>query len=105
MARNWKDVRAEAVADGQLSEERIAEHAKRLRTEQRASRLSEIREGSGMNQVTIATRLGISQSRVSRIEHGDIDHAELATVRAYIAALGGEVEVVVKFGDERMTIA
>ena len=47
-------MRAEAVADGQLSEERIAEHAKRLRTEQRAGRLSEIREGSGMYQVTIA---------------------------------------------------
>jgi predicted XRE-type DNA-binding protein len=104
MARNWKDVRAEARAIGQFDEERIAERHRRLRAEVRAHRLSEIRETSGLNQTDIANRLGVSQSRVSRIERGDIDRAEIATVRAYVGALGGEVEIVAKFGDERFTI-
>ena len=104
MARNWTDVRAEARAIGQFDEARIAEHHRRLRAEARAHRLSEIRETSGLNQTDIANRLGVSHSRVSRIEQGDMDHTEIATVRAYVGALGGEVEIVAKFGDERFTI-
>ena len=104
MARNWRDVRAEAVATGRLDEAGITEHRRRLSAEVRAHRLSEIRETSGLNQTDIANRLGVSQSRVSRIERGDMDRAEIATVRAYVGALGGEVEIVAKFGDERFTI-
>jgi predicted XRE-type DNA-binding protein len=104
MARNWKDVRAEARAIGQFDEGRIAEHHRRLRAEVRAHRLAEIRETSGLNQIDIANRLGVSQSRVSRIERGDLVRAEIATVRASVGALGGEVEIVAKFGDERCTI-
>ena len=104
MARNWRDVRAEAMATGRLDEAGIAKYRRRLSAEVRAHRLSEIRETSGLNQTDIANRLGVSQSRVSRIERGDIDRAEIATVRAYVGALGGEVEIVAKFGDERFTI-
>ena len=104
VARIWKDVRAEARAIGQFDEARIAEHHRRLRAEVRAHRLSEIRETSGLSQTDIANRLGVLQSRVSRIEQGDMDHTEIATVRAYVGVLGGEVEIVAKFGDERFTI-
>jgi hypothetical protein len=41
---------------------------------------------------------------VASIERGDMDHTEIATVRAYVGALGSEVEIVAKFGDERITI-
>jgi predicted transcriptional regulator len=100
----WKDVRAEAIATGRLDERRIAEETSRLLAEVRAHRLADIREASGLNQTDVANRLGVSQSRVSRIERGDMDHTEIATVRAYVGALGGEVEIVAKFGDERITI-
>ena len=75
-----------------------------LRAEVRAQRLVEIREASGLNQTDVANRLGVPQFCVSRIERGDIDRTEIATVRAYVGALGGEVEIVAKFGDERFTI-
>jgi len=104
MTRNWRDVRAEAKTNGRLDEAEIAKYRRRLSAEVQAHRLSEIRKTSGLNQAEIADRLGVSQSRVSRIERGDIDRAEIATVRAYIGALGGEVEIVAKFGDERFTI-
>lgn len=105
MARNWVDVRAEALAVGGVDEARIAEHARRIRSEVRSHRLAEIRVGYGLNQGVIAHRLGVSQARVSQIERGDVERSELSTVRAYVAALGGEVELIAKFGDERITIA
>jgi predicted XRE-type DNA-binding protein len=104
MARKWQDVRAEGRAKGRFDEERMAELGRQLRAEMRAHRLAEIRETAGLNQSEIAGRLGVSQSRVSRIERGDMDHAEVATIRAYLGALGGELELVAKFGDERITV-
>lgn len=97
-------MRAEALATGRLDEARITEHTRQLLAQVRAHRLAEIRESSGLNQTEVANRLGVSQSRVSRIERGDLDRTELATVRAYVGAIGGEVEIIAKFGDERFTI-
>lgn len=104
MARNWKDVRAKAIATGRINEERVAALQRQMLAEVRAHRLAEIRETYGLNQTDVAQRLGVSQSRVSRLERGDMDHTELATIRAYIGALGGELEIVAKFGDERITV-
>jgi predicted transcriptional regulator len=104
MARYWKDVRTEALARGRIKEEEIAEYRRQMLAEVRAHRLAEIREAAGLNQTEVAGRLGVSQSRVSRIERGAMDHTELATIRAYIGALGGELELVAKFEDERITV-
>ncbi len=79
--RYWKDVREEARATGRLDEVRIAELRREMLAELRACRLAEIRESAGLNQTDLANRLGVSQSRVSRIERGDLDRTELATVR------------------------
>lgn len=104
MARNWKEVRAKAVASGQLEEDRITAQKNRTLARVRAHKLAEIRDAYGLNQTTLAERLGISQSRVSRLERGDLERAELATLRAYIRALGGELELTAQFGDERVAI-
>jgi len=48
--------------------------------------------------------LNIPQPRVSQIERGDLDTAQVNTLRAYVKALGGELEIAVIFGDERMTL-
>lgn len=102
--RSWQDVRAEAVASGRLDRARVAVRTRRMLAEVRAYRLVEMRETLGLSQSDVATMLGVSRLRVSRIERGDMDHTEIATVRAYVGALGGEVEIVAKFGDERITI-
>src|SRR5687768_5691958 len=86
--RYWKDARAEAIASGRLDADRLEEQTRQLLPELRAHRLAEIRESAGLNQTEVANRLGVSQSRVSRIERGDVDRTELATVRAYVGALG-----------------
>jgi predicted XRE-type DNA-binding protein len=48
--------------------------------------------------------MGISQARVSAIERGQIDRTELSTLAAYVAALGGKLEIVADFGDEKLIL-
>lgn len=104
MARSWKEARAEARAVGRLDEQRIEALKAKLRAEVRAHRLAEIRQAYGLDQNALAERLKVSQSRISRIERGELDRTEVSTVRSYIEALGGEVEIVARFGDERITV-
>jgi DNA-binding XRE family transcriptional regulator len=96
MARSWRDVRAQAVEAG-LDEARVDELRAKLRANVRAHRLAEIRQAHGLDQSSLAERIGVSQSQISRIERGELDRAEIATVRSYVEALGGEVEIVARF--------
>ncbi len=91
-AYSWKEVKAARTSDRDNSPQ-VAKHTKRMLAEVRAHRLAEVRESYDVSQSTLAERIGVSQSRVSRIERGDLDHAELATIRDYVEALGGEIEV------------
>src|SRR5262245_24253251 len=104
MARSWRDVRAQAVEAGLLDEARVALLRARLQAEVRAYRLAAIRQAYGLDRSALAERLGVSQSRIARFGRGDLDRTEIATVRSYVHALGGEVEIVAKFGDERITV-
>ncbi|MEO3752599.1 hypothetical protein [Streptomyces sp. B6B3] len=49
--------------------------------------------------------MGVSASRVSAIEHGDVSHTALATLRSYVEALGGQLRVVADFVDAEFTVA
>ena len=80
-------------------------HKKRMRDEIGAFRLREIRESMAITQVELAERLNVSQNRVSRIEHGDIDRAQLDTLRRYVEAVGGTLRVEVVIGDDQILIA
>lgn len=80
-------------------------HKKRMVDEVRSYRLRELREASELTQVELAGRLHVSQNRVSRIEHGDIDRAQVDTLRKYVEALGGRLRVEIELGDERIQIA
>ena len=80
-------------------------HKQRMLDEMRAYRLRELREASSLTKVELAERLHVSQNRVSRIEHGDIERAQVDTLRKYVAAVGGQLRVEVELGDERIRIA
>jgi hypothetical protein len=47
----------------------------------------------------------VSRKRVSAVERGELSRTELGTVAAYAEALGGRVEVIADFGDERLVVA
>jgi hypothetical protein len=46
----------------------------------------------------------VSKARVSQIEHGQADRAAIQGLAGYVAALGGRLELVANFGDERLII-
>lgn len=76
-----------------------------LQQQVRAYRLREVREALAVTQVEIAGELGVGQNRVSAIEHGDIDHTQVSTLRRYVEALGGRLKVEAAFGDTHYVIA
>lgn len=103
-AKSWKTVRAAAAKAGHFEESEISELKEQMLAEVRAYKLSEIRTAVGLSQQQLAEQLQISQSRISRIEHGDLDRTELATLRKFAQAIGGELELTLKLGDERFTL-
>jgi DNA-binding XRE family transcriptional regulator len=101
----WDEIEDEARVAGRLDEDRVRAHTERLRAEQRAYRLAEIRKERGLTQTALAAEMHVSQKRVSAVERGELSHTELGTVTAYVEALGGKVEIVANFGDERLVVA
>ncbi len=80
----------------------IAAGMEQLRAEQRAWRLAEMRRRLGVTQAEVAARMGVTQGRVSAIEHAKAGATELRTLAAYVEALGGRLEIIADFGDERL---
>ncbi len=64
--------------------------------------LAQMRKDAGMTQVQVAQALGVGQSRVSAIEHGDPGSMSLSTIGAYIEALGGHLRLAAEFGDHQV---
>jgi DNA-binding XRE family transcriptional regulator len=104
---NWSDVRATGQeADPRTSDEQSAgKAAARERREAyvRGHQLAEMRTAAGLTQAELANALGVSQARVSKIEHGEISGIDV--VRSYVAALGGSVDVVARLGDRTWKVA
>lgn len=101
MTKTLKDILIERPVDRTA----VDAHKKRMLEEVRAYRLRELREASELTQVELAGRLQVTQNRVSRIEHGDIERAQVDTLRRYVEAVGGQLRIEVELGDERIQIA
>ncbi|WP_067179553.1 helix-turn-helix domain-containing protein [Microtetraspora niveoalba] len=103
----WSDVRARARAlDSRPDAERAAgRQAARQRREAyvRGHQLAEMRKAVGVTQVELAEALGVTQARISKIENGEVSGIDV--VRAYVAALGGTVDVVATLGDRTWKVA
>jgi transcriptional regulator with XRE-family HTH domain len=82
----------------------VSELEHELRAKIRAYKLAEIRRARHFTQQQIATALGVTKARVSQIEHGQTDRAAVQGLASYVAALGGRLELVADFGDERLVI-
>ncbi|MEK6443836.1 MULTISPECIES: helix-turn-helix domain-containing protein [unclassified Pseudonocardia] len=100
MSSNWREVRAKRPP----REDRVALHRAHLDEVVRAHQLREIRAEQGVTQRELAQRMHVSQPSVSAIERGELTKAGLGTIRAYVEALGGTVDVVANFGDQRVVL-
>lgn len=65
-----------------------------------------LREGVGRTQTELAEAALIDQGDVSRLEgRKDFDDCLVSTLRRYVGALGGQLELVATFGDKRIILA
>jgi len=103
----WSAVGARGhAADPQTSAEQAAGKAaarERWEAYVRGHQLAEMRAAAGLTQAELADALGVSQARVSKIEHGEISGIDV--VRAYVAALGETIDVVARIGDRSWKVA
>lgn len=105
MARNWREIRAEAIAAGRVDSTRAEAARKELHDAVQAQRLTDIRKAHGhARQADVAKLMGVSQARVSKLESGDISSTELGTLQSYVAALGGQLRIVAEFGPESVDL-
>jgi hypothetical protein len=73
-----------------------------LRPIQVGPALGELRRGLGLTQQVVATRLGMTQPEVSKLERRS--DVRVSTLNAYVGALGGELVVTARLGDGDVSI-
>lgn len=96
--RKFTELESEVLAEPERAQRVAAMEA----AIEHALLLAEIRERRSLSQSDLAGVLGTSQARVSQLENqGDL---YLSTLKRYIEALGGELEVAAVFDGERFDI-
>ena len=98
--RNFNELRERARQRDPDWERNVTE---RHRAIEDALALAELRQSRQITQVQLAEALGISQGNVSRLE-GRSD-VYLSTLRSYVEALGGHLEIAAVFDGERVAMA
>ena|SRR5438445_1952870 len=96
--RNFKELTAKIDADPR----RRARVDRYKRAALDAMKLADLREGRELRQTDVAQVLGVSQANVSRLE-GESD-VYLSTLRNYVKALGGSLEIQAVFPDQRVSL-
>lgn len=99
--RKWKDIRSEVVA-GLGGQEVAAGARRRNQACIDGYRLAERRKALDLPQVEVAERMGVTKSRVSQIERGEVSAIE--AVARYVQALGGHIQISAVFGDDHYVL-
>ena len=94
--KRFAELREKALADRPDRVQRV----KQLKGAQLDSiKLAELRQHRRLSQQSVAGELGVTQARISQIEHEE--DLYLSTLSGYVAALGGKLKMVAEFpGDE-----
>lgn len=96
MMRKWSEVRRRRSPEAeQRVQACVAAEVSRLP-------LTEVRRARQLTQARMAELLEIDQGAVSKIEHRADMY--LSTLRSYVEALGGELDLIVRFPDGEMVL-
>lgn len=95
--KTWQEIK-----NKDFSEEEIKQLDALVNYELVKMTLQEIRKNLGLTQEELARTLELSQPELSRFERSN--NPLLATLRRYIEALGGELEIQVVLGNKRITL-
>lgn len=93
----WSDVRGDIV-ESLGGEDGVVEARKRNQAYIDGHRLTERRVAVGLSQSEVADRMGVTKSRVSQIERGDVSTVD--AIARYVQALGGHLQISAVFGDD-----
>ncbi len=96
--RSWTAERKARLTDPEVARRAAAAHAELDRREEDYRRtLAQLRNARRLTQTQLAAVLGVSQAQVSRVENqADL---YLSTLRSYVQAMGGELELQAVFPD------
>jgi DNA-binding XRE family transcriptional regulator len=75
--------------------------AAELAARNRGLTLAEQRDRLGLTRAQVAERMGVREERIVAIERADSGATEVRTLTRYIEALGGRLEIIADFGDDR----
>jgi predicted transcriptional regulator len=95
--KTWKSVR-----NARLSGEAQVRVEERARAEIAQLTLKELRQDLALTQVELAKAADMTQSELSRLE-ARADH-RISTLRRYVEALGGELEISAIIGKRRVKL-
>ena len=96
MAKKFSTLRARMSSDAQA---RAAARAEAMLLEMQ---LQDIRKSRNVTQVALAQVLNVEQAAISKLENREDMY--VSTLRAYIRALGGELQLVAKFPDAEIKV-
>src|SRR5688572_22190595 len=104
----WRDVKAQARAvdptwDSAERQERRVAMRQQMLASVSGAQLADIRKQLGLTQAQLAEAAGLSQARISQIESGTA--TSLESLRAYVAGLGGHLDIVARIGNIQLNVA
>lgn len=97
-AKAWSDIRAQ-----RFTTEELHKLDQEVENELMEMDLRALREAMGLTQGELAQRIEITQSQLSKLERRD-DH-RISTLRRYIQALGGSLEICAVVNGKRVKLA
>jgi transcriptional regulator with XRE-family HTH domain len=96
--KTWSDIRAQ-----RFTAEELRKIDQEVETELLEMDLRALREAMGLTQGELAQRIEITQSQLSKMERRD-DH-RISTLRRYVTALGGSLEICAVVNGKRVKLA
>jgi len=97
-AKKWADIRAQ-----RFTPEELNQIDQEVESELLEMDLQALREAVGLTQGELAQRVAITQSQLSKMERRE-DH-RISTLRRYIEALGGKLEICAVVNGKRIKLA
>jgi hypothetical protein len=96
---------SEEIRGAKVTALRVAHllHTKRRARDRREMFLRELRDRRGLSQASVAAKMKQSQANVSQTERRD--DMLVSTLREYVEALGGELDIVARFPEGELPLS
>jgi DNA-binding XRE family transcriptional regulator len=91
-----------SALDAMMGRRRVNRAKQAARRKMEAMLLGEVRKQLGFTQTSIAKAMGVSQSALSQVESQN--DLQLSTLRRLVKALGGELDIIARFGDRSIVL-